>query len=177
MPVANGGRVRGRDWGLPCLPLSRPPFWAPWPSPPSPAPVASGGGRLPPGTHPDSQRGPRPWRGDHGGRGWGHAVQLTISSPRSDAPLIGFLYQQMDCAHRRLHLLKDDINLGEKREAAGGYQHTGPVKGPPRSISGINSSFIRARSGPVIYGNKQFLTTGLRKKKRLSPNRLHKSAF
>lgn len=169
--------MRGRDWGLPCLPLSRPPFWAPWPSPPSPAPVASGGGRLPPGTHPDSQRGPCPWRGDHGGRGWGHAVQLTISSPRSDAPLIGFLYQQMDCAHRRLHLLKDDINLGEKREAAGGYQHTGPVKGPPRSISGINSSFIRARSGPVIYGNKQFLTTGLRKKKRLSPNRLHKSAF
>ena len=110
-------------------------------------PAASGGGQLPPGAHPDSRRGPQPWRGDHGGRGWGHVVQQTISSARSGTLLIGFLYQQMDCEHRQLHLLKDAINLGEKREAAGGYQHTAPVKGPPQSISGINSSFIRARSG------------------------------
>lgn len=128
-------------------------------------PAASGGGRLPPGADPDSRRGPRPWRGDHSGRGWGLVVQQTISSARSGALLIGFLYEQMDCEHRRLHLLKDDINLGEKREAAGGYQHTAPVKGPPRSISRINSSFIRAWSEPHDLWQQPISHYGLEEKK------------
>ena len=128
-------------------------------------PVASGAGPLPPGAHPDSRRGPQPWRGDHGGRGWGHVVQQTISSARSGTLLIGFLYQQTDCEHKQLHLLKDTINLGEKREAAGGYQHTAPVKGPPRSINGINSSFIRARSGPRDLWQQPISHYGLEEKK------------
>ena len=78
-----------------------------------------------------------------------HIVHLTILSLCSDALLIGFLYQQMDGEYRRFHLLKDGINHGEKREAAGRLSPPSlPVKGPLQSISEINSSFIRAWSGP-----------------------------
>ena len=48
MLAAHRGRLRGRGWGLPCLPPSHPPCWAPWPSPPSPGPRRPGLARCPP---------------------------------------------------------------------------------------------------------------------------------
>lgn len=40
------------DWGLPGLPLSRPPCWAPWPSPPAPGPRRPGVAGYPPAPTP-----------------------------------------------------------------------------------------------------------------------------
>lgn len=98
------------------------------------------------------------------GRGPPHCPPHSMKSPLRPLER-GPFSQQMDGKRGRLHLLRDSINHRRGRGAAGRVPRTAvPGKGPRRSISEINSSFISVWGSPVIYGNNQFLTTGERKK-------------